>query len=113
MLLWSCDSGPYTNTIVCINDFGCKGTQKKRHTQEVYRFFFLFLCFIYHHLAVLAVERQAKQLARTQAQVTRLLVFRIRIRLAAMPQLKEQAVFARHQRIVSRLHLFSTLIGIK
>ena len=54
------------------------------------------LCFVDEHLAVFAVKSYAECLTRPQTQKTRLLIFMIRIDLAAMPQLKEQAVSAGH-----------------
>lgn len=68
---------------------------------------------IHQHFAFFAIEGKTEDFARTETQKTRFLIFRIRINLATMSQLKEQAVFASHQRIVARLHSFKTLIGIK
>ena len=71
------------------------------------------LCFVYEHLAVCAIKSKAECLSCTETQKAWFLVFWIRIDLAAMPQLKEQAVSACHQRIVIRLHSFNIRIGIK
>ena len=49
------------------------------------------------HFAATTVEAEREKLAGAETQITRLLVGGIRIRLAAMSQLKEQAVAASHQ----------------
>ena len=51
---------------------------------------------IHQHFAFLAIEGKTENFARTETQKTRFLIFRIRINLATMSQLKEQAVFASH-----------------
>ena len=73
----------------------------------------IILGFVNGHLAVLAVKMECQHLTGTQTQVPRFLVLRIRIRLAAVPEFKQQAVFASHQMIVFRLHSFKMLMGIK
>lgn len=68
---------------------------------------------IHQHFAFLAIEGKAENFTRTKAQKTGLLIWSIRIYLAAMPEFKQQAVLAGHQMIVLRLHSFKMLIGIK
>ena len=49
------------------------------------------------HFAAATVEAEREKLAGAETQIAWLLVGGIRIRLAAMPQLKEKAVAASHQ----------------
>ena len=67
----------------------------------------------YGHLASAAIEMEGQHLTGAQAQVARLLIGRIRIEFAAVPEFEEQAIAASHQMIVCRLHSFRVLIGIK
>ena len=55
------------------------------------------------HFAAGAVEGKADLLAGAETQETRLLVARIRIRLAAVTELEEQTVAAGHKRPLARL----------
>ena len=69
--------------------------------------------FIYQHFASLAVKTQCQFLTITKTQIARFLVFRIRIGLTAVPEFKQQAVFARHQTICHWIifHLFIGLLA--
>ena len=70
-------------------------------------------CLFHGHLAVFAVKMEFQHLSCFEAQITRFLIFRIRIGLPAMPQFEQEAVAASHQMIVFRLHSFKMLMGIK
>lgn len=69
--------------------------------------------FIYQHLASLAVKTQCQFLTITKTQIARFLVLWIRIGLAAVPEFKQQAVFASHQTIYHLViyHLFIGLLA--
>jgi hypothetical protein len=54
------------------------------------------LTFVYGHLAGFTIEMERQHFTRTETQEARLLIFGIRIRLAAMPEFKQQAVLAGH-----------------